>query len=301
MGEKNPKKNSDLLQRTLVNGLGAMFIALFLFLAEIPPLRWLYAGAVAAIAAVALWEYYQIVRKKGLYPALLLGLISTVLYVFAIFCKTQGPHQFWPSFWQQAPEIILALAFFGCFVYFTVVGKSPILNISTTFLGIVYIGVPLGIFVRIMYFFPDMGNQDLHFRGSFWIIYLIAVTKSGDIGGYFIGRFFGRKKLAHKLSPNKTFEGSIGGLVASTLVSLFLCFLGQEIGGGFIDFTYVQSIYLGLIVGVMGQLGDLAESFLKRDAKVKDSNSIPGVGGILDMVDSLLFSAPVVYMFLKLT
>jgi len=297
---KKPRKAKDLAQRTVINGLSAILIALFIFLAEVSALRWIFTAAVAAISATAVWEYDQLLKKKALNPATALSMVAAVLYVFAVFVKTQGPYPFLPALWPHAPEIILALAFFGCFVHFTVITKSPLFNISTTFLGIVYIGVPLGLFVRVMYFFTFGKMEDPQLQGSWWIVYLIAVTKSADIGGYFIGSYFGKRKLAHRLSPNKTLEGALGGLLASTLMSLFICFLGKKVGHVFEEFSYIQSIWLGALVGVLGQIGDLAESLLKRDAGVKDSNTIPGVGGILDMVDSLLFTAPVVYIFLRI-
>jgi phosphatidate cytidylyltransferase len=294
------KAAKDLGVRTLINGLSAIVIALLIFLGQIGPLRWVFALAVAAISAIAVWEYDQIVKKKGLFPAFFLSIATVILYVFAVFFKTQGPHAHFASLWAHAPEIILGIAFFGCFVYFAVVGKPPITNIATTFLGIVYIGVPLGLFVRVMFFFTFNGMDDPYMQGSWWIIYLVAVTKSADIGGYFVGSHFGKRKLALKLSPNKTLEGALGGLLASMLISLFICFLGKKMGHIFEEFSYAQSLSLGVVIGVLGQIGDLAESFLKRDAEVKDSNTIPGVGGILDMIDSLLFTAPVVYIFLRI-
>ena len=297
---KKPRKATDLAQRTIINGLSAILIALFIFLVDFSALRWIFTAAVAAISATAIWEYDQLIKKKELNPATALSMVAAVLYVFAIFLKTQGPYPYLTALWPQAPEIILGLAFFGCFVHFTIISKSPLLNISTTFLGIVYIGVPLGLFVRVMYFFTFGGMEDPHHQGSWWIIYLIAATKGADIGGYFIGSYFGKRKLAHRLSPNKTLEGALGGLLASTLISLCICFLGKKMGHVFDKFSYIQSLWLGAFIGVLGQLGDLAESLLKRDADVKDSNTIPGVGGILDMVDSLLFTAPIVYMFLRI-
>jgi phosphatidate cytidylyltransferase len=288
----------DLGVRTLINSLSALLAALIIFLAGIPHLRWLFTLAIAAVGATAIWEYAQLVKKKGHFPAVTLSIVTVILYIFAVFLKTQRPSPYFSSLWTTAPEILLGLAFFGCFVYFAVVGKPPITNIATTFFGILYIGVPLGLFIRIIYFFTFEGDPRL--EGSWWIIYLIAVTKSADIGGYFVGRYFGKRKLALKLSPNKTLEGGVGGLCISILMSLFLCFLGKKIGYVFKGFSYLQALWLGAVIGILGQIGDLAESFLKRDAGVKDSNTIPGVGGVLDMIDALLFTSPVVYMFLRI-
>ena len=293
------KKKGDLRYRIPILTVSAILTACFIFVGAYHPLRWLFTAAAAGIASIALVEYYMLVRQKGYAPAITLGIVATVLYVFALFFKTQGPHAHWEALWQKMPEIILALAFFGCFVRFAWSGKDPIVNIATSFLGIVYLAVPFGLLVRIMYFFMFDGSADPHFQGSWWIIYLIAVTKSADMGGYFIGRFAGKRKLAFKISPNKTLEGALGGLISSILMSLLICYLGKRYGHVFVGFSYMSSIGLGILVGLAGQIGDLAESLLKRDADVKDSNTLPGVGGILDMTDSILFTSPVVYIFLR--
>jgi len=304
MGTKtDKKKNHDLAARTLVYGAISLVVACLIALAQAPYVRWLFTSAVALIAAVALWEYYQLGKKKGLHPAIQLGVISAILYVFAVFIKM---HSSYPqesvgqSFLYHLPEVVLGLAFFACFVFYTFRNLSPILNIANTYLGIVYIAIPLGLIVRIMYFFVFGKQEDLYYRGVWWLVYLILVTKSADMGGYFIGRFFGKHKLAIRLSPNKTYEGAVGGLLSAVLISLIISCLGKTLGAVFIEFTYVQAIWLGAVIGIFGQLGDLAESLLKRDANVKDSNKIPGIGGMLDMVDSLLLSAPVVYIFLRI-
>jgi phosphatidate cytidylyltransferase len=293
-------KRHDLGIRTLVNGLSALLIALLIFLAHYAVLRWLFTAAVSFVAVLAIWEYDELVKKKGIIPAVTLSTVTVVLYIFSIFIKTQGPYPVLSSFWLYLPQIVLSLAFLSCFVYFAGRDLPGITHIATTFFGIIYIAVPLGFFVHIMYFFTYDGMLDPFFEGSWWIIYLIAVTKSADVGGYFIGSTFGNRKLALKLSPKKTLEGALGGLLASTLVSLLICFLGKQYGEVFGKFTYLQSIWIGALIGFVGQIGDLAESFLKRDAGVKDSSTIPGVGGILDMVDSLLFTAPLVYIFLRI-
>lgn len=294
------KKMKDLRHRAWINGTAAILLVLLVVFAEIGYFRILFAAAVAAIAGMAVWEYYQLVQKKGIMPARLIGILGTLLYVFALFVKTQGPFSFWGSLLQKSPEILLFLTFFAFFAYSAFLRKEPILSISTSFLGIVYIAVPMGLIIRIVYFFAYGGSPDPYFEGSWWLCYLIAVTKAADMGGYFVGSQFGKTKLAHKLSPNKTIEGLIGGLVSSLLISVLIVFIGKRYGHVFVQLTYFEAIWLGVATGFVGQIGDLAESLLKRDARVKDSNKLPGVGGILDMVDSLLFTSPIVYLFLKM-
>lgn len=293
------KPLGDLASRTLINGFSALVLAFCIIFAEGVFFRWLFTGGVALLAATALWEYYELVRKKSLSPAVMIGLVTVVLYVFAVFYKTQGPHPF-ESLWQHAPEIILGLSFLAIFISFALSAKSPIANIATTFWGVVYLGVPLSLVLRIVYFFLYGGGEDPHLQGSWWLFYLIAVTKSADLAGYFVGGRFGKRKLALKLSPNKTLEGAIGGLIAAVGLSLLITYLGKTLGEVFLSLSYLQAAFLGGVVGIVGQLGDLAESLLKRDAGVKDSNTLPGVGGLLDMVDSILFTSPVVYFFLRI-
>jgi phosphatidate cytidylyltransferase len=298
--EERKKWLIEFLSRAFFNGILTIAFLFLLGVAEYPTLRWVFVSAVAFFAGIGAWEFFQIVRCKGYQPATNLGIISVLLYIFFVFFKVQGPHPFWEPVWQKGPEIVLAIAFFASFFKFAIKGKEPIVNIATTFLGIVYAAVPLGFVVRIMYYFTYDGAADPNLQGSWWVSYLILVTKVGDMAAYFIGSFIGRTKLAVKVSPNKTVEGSIGGIIFSILASLLICYLGREYGEVFVGFNLFSAAILGLILGVLGQIGDLAESLLKRDANVKDSNMIPGIGGVLDTVDSLIFNIPVVYFFIRI-
>jgi len=142
-------------------------------------------------------------------------------------------------------------------------------------------------------FFPffiliRMGDQ-----GLYWIFFLLAVNYAGDTAAFYVGRTWGRHKLAPLISPQKTIEGSLGGLMANGLIAwVFQQSLLSQ-------FSWLQMVGLGLIIGIVSQLGDLLESMFKRAARVKDSGSLfPGHGGILDRVDSLLLPAPLLYFFI---
>jgi phosphatidate cytidylyltransferase len=141
-------------------------------------------------------------------------------------------------------------------------------------------------------------NPALH-DGRLWLAYLVAVTKITDMGGYFMGKMWGKSKLAPHLSPGKTLIGGIAGFISAILLSLGFFLLSKYFQLESFKLNFIQAIFLGGVIGIFSQLGDLAESLLKRDAKVKDSNTIPGVGGVLDFLDSLLFTLPVLYLFLK--
>ena len=123
----------------------------------------------------------------------------------------------------------------------------------------------------------------------------IFVPKCGDIGAFFTGRFLGRHKMTPVLSPKKTWEGFAGGMVTAALVAVGLSFVGDVFRGGMLE-----AAAFGLVLGVAGVLGDLAESLIKRDCQTKDaSQSIPGFGGLLDVIDSVLFAAPIAYWWFR--
>lgn len=132
-------------------------------------------------------------------------------------------------------------------------------------------------------------------QGLRWIFFLLAVNYAGDTGAYYTGRTLGRHKLAPMVSPQKTIEGSLGGLAANILVAwIFQMTL-------FSYYSFLQMASLGFTIGVVSQVGDLLESMFKRTARVKDAGSIfPGHGGLLDRMDSLLLPAPLLYFFIKL-
>jgi phosphatidate cytidylyltransferase len=130
-------------------------------------------------------------------------------------------------------------------------------------------------------------------QGLWWIFFLAAVNYAGDTAAYYVGRTWGRHKLAPSVSPQKTVEGSLGGLTANVLIALLLA---QTL---FPHYPWFVLSGLGLLIGIVSQLGDLLESVFKRAARIKDSGSIfPGHGGLLDRVDSLILPAPILYFFL---
>jgi phosphatidate cytidylyltransferase len=154
--------------------------------------------------------------------------------------------------------------------------------------------LPISCALRINYFFPTHALED----GRLWLAYVLLVTKMTDIGAYFCGKIFGKNKLAPSISPKKTVEGALGGLGAALLTSLIFAFFASHFAP--FHMTFLQSIWIGITMSILAQLGDLSESLLKRDAGVKDSSHLPGLGGMLDIVDSLVFTLPLMYLLLKM-
>ncbi len=169
--------------------------------------------------------------------------------------------------------------------------KNAILGLSTTLFGVLYVSWFFSFLVKIRLLLPGMEGVKL-------LGFILLVTKSGDVGALLIGTTIGRHPLIPKVSPNKSVEGTLGGILVSSLTAVMCCsFLPLEI-----HFPLWQIALMGMFFGSLGQLGDLSESLIKRDCGVKDSGKLfPGLGGVLDMIDSLLFSAPAFYLYMSST
>jgi len=171
-----------------------------------------------------------------------------------------------------------------------------IMHVATGLLVVVYVGVLLSFLVALRRFHPD------HHWGMIALISLVVIVKVSDSGAYFVGRALGRRKLAPRLSPKKTIAGAVGGLVFGSLASVvYFCWLVPWIFGmGADSVTAVDWccwVFYGLILTLAGMVGDLAESLWKRDAQQKDSSGwLPGLGGVLDILDSLLVAAVPAYL-----
>ena len=223
------------------------------------------------LIAVGLGEFAELIYKKGIFVHKYIGMTAA-----AALCL--------PLFFLQ-DMVILFISLIGLFLLqFThKEKKGAIFTIAATLLGIIYVGW-LGSFWTKLFFLQN---------GKWWILFLLLVCKGGDGAAYFIGKKFGKHKLIPRISPQKSKEGTIGGLFCSVSIA-FLCY------SFFLPhISCFHILVLGILCGILGQIGDLAESLLKRDAGVKDSGKIfPGLGGSLDLIDSLLFAAPVVYFYL---
>lgn len=280
---------SQLQQRLLMSGIGTLLALIVIYFSQVPLFKPVFTAAIAAVVCIAMWELYQISLPKGLKPAQNIGISFGAIYVCAVALGTQYQSV------GMLPELVLLFALMSFFLYYFLKGSSPVLNLPATVFGIVYLAVPLACMVRIVYFFDQDGLQD----GRWLLFYLIAVTKMTDIGGFVIGKRFGKEKLAPYISPKKTWEGALGGFSAAICTSLLIYLCAKVFGIESFPLTLWESLWLGAGIGIFAQFGDLSESLLKRDGGIKDSNHLPGLGGMLDIVDSLVFSAPLVYIFLK--
>ncbi|MCH9616957.1 MAG: hypothetical protein SP4CHLAM5_05440 [Chlamydiia bacterium] len=284
------EKFADLKNRLLISCVVIAFVTIFILFSGHPVMTVIVMFIAAITGVGAIWEYVEFLKTKSIHLPFILLAIFTALLIFTNYLQILNYSI------TGITQIMLGLFILAIFLYYFSKVDEAIVHISTCLFGIVYILVPLSLMIRILY--PET-IVHVPMNGKLWLTYLISVTKITDIGGYFLGTRWGKSKLAPNISPGKTLVGSIGGFIFALCLSLLFYLFSHFFPEFHFSLTFVQALILGGLIGIFGQIGDLAESLLKRDAKVKDSNSIPGVGGVLDNLDSLLFTAPIVYIFIK--
>jgi phosphatidate cytidylyltransferase len=248
---------------------------------------------IAFLAVTGLAEFYGLVEKRdlvcfkgwGIFGGLLL-MVGTFLNLTGVIGRSGSParvNDFETSF------LILFVLGLCLRQFFSRSNTAGILAISTTLFGLMYVPWLLN-FIQKINFFPGVD-------GHYYLLYFIVITKFSDTGAYLVGSLIGRHKMIPRISPGKTWEGFAGALAVSVLASfVFVYYLGDRMAG----MTWGHAVILGLLLGLAAVIGDLIESIFKREAGVKDSGKFfPGIGGILDLLDSLLFNAPIMYLYLR--
>jgi phosphatidate cytidylyltransferase len=238
------------------------------------PLLILLVGAAAALGAV---EFSRLATHAGARPLTVFGVIWAVLFVVAALFDVD-----WATGSLLASAAVLPLVWLVIFRRDTCF-QSWVWTLT----GILYLGWTLGHYVALRQL--DHGRE--------LVILAVFTTFACDTSAFFVGRAWGRHHMAPAISPHKTWEGAIGGFVGAVAAALALRSL-LSLGDWSLPLNYVEAIAVGCLIGVVAQLGDLLESLLKRRAGVKDSgNLIPGHGGVLDRIDSLVFTGVIVYYF----
>jgi len=231
---------------------------------------------VLLVVIISLYEFYSMVFKEETRIAKWFGISVGLLPLIAIY-SSNG---------LQSILGILVVCTIGLFTFFLFSNKptiSLINDLGKGILGILYISVLASHLVLI---------RGLSF-GKEWVFFVLATIFAGDTGAYYTGRALGKHKLSPTISPGKTMEGCIGGLLASVLGAMVVRSLILP------HLKLSHTLILGIAMGIVGQIGDLCESMIKRAARVKDSGRIlPGHGGMLDRIDGLLFAAPLAYYYI---
>jgi phosphatidate cytidylyltransferase len=266
--------DNDVHLKRWITGLSALPV--LIFLVYIGGLPFIFLVGFACICS--LWEFYRIVFSddSDILHSLVIwwGYVVGIAIIFA--AHFAGPE----SMLMALALNLVGVGLISLFVY--KLKPSIVTVIPRQIQGIVYVPLLLSFLVMI--------RRDAD--GMTWIFVLLAVIFAGDISAYYVGSYFGRNKLNPAISPGKTIEGAVGGLLGNLLV------------GSIGKFFFLSAIPWGLAllyflaVGLAGQVGDLFESEFKRSSEIKDSGSmLPGHGGFLDRIDALLFAAPIAYLF----
>ncbi len=239
-----------------------------------------FLSFVLIISGISFYEFAVMAKQKGANVNVNTGLIAVIFLVINQY----------RSFFSQYDFLIVLFVVLLIFELFRNNG-SAILNIGATLLGVFYLGIFGSALIGIREFYPDVNG--LYYNGGYLIISIFATIWICDSAAFFGGTALGKHKLFPRVSPKKSWEGAIFGFIFAILTMI----LAKNI---VLDFLSLKNaLIVGLIIGIFGQTGDLAESLLKRDAGVKDSsNLIPGHGGIFDRFDSLFFSTPIIYLYL---
>src|SRR5438132_524480 len=268
-------------------------IALLIAFSGFEILFWLL---ISAFGLIALWEFYRMLDHNGLPNFKVTGMICGAIMLvgsFYYFSKI-GPAQSYD--FEVAVLLFFLLTVFGRQMFARLRDDEPLQTMAYTLFGLLYVLWLFNFITKIFYLMPRSSTGAV--TGQFYCLYLIAVTKFSDMGAYLTGSVVGRHLMVPHISAKKTWEGFFGAIILALLCSLGLFKL---MPGHLSVLTWTHATSLGLLLGFAAVVGDLAESIIKRSTGVKDSgNLLPGIGGALDLLDSLLFTAPLLFFYLRL-
>lgn len=262
------KKSMHHLKRVVTALITAPLLVLLILRGTEP----VFSFLVLVIVSVGLWEYFSFAEKSGLSVPVWLGILLGTLIVLTSY-RFSFPHMLF----ALVLAITISLTYF--MLNFHTYG-NPFCSAGIFITGLVYIPF----FLSHLVFIRHLA------MGRIWVIFLMAVVFAGDIAAYYVGSLLGRHKLYKSVSPGKTIEGAIGGLAASVATAyLFRIYLLDWL-------SPLQTLTIAITIAVTAQIGDLVESMLKRAVGVKDSGRIlPGHGGMLDRMDGVIFSSPLLF------
>src|SRR6266576_4109688 len=251
---------------------------------------------ISAFGLVALLEFYRMLDHAHLPNFKITGLICGAILLAGSFhyFSTIGPASSYD--FEVAVLLFFLLTVFARQMFARLREDEPLQTMAYTLFGLLYVLWLFNFMTKIVYLIPRSSTGAV--TGQFYCLYLIAITKFSDMGAYLVGSLVGRHLMVPHISAKKTWEGFFGAIILALLCSLGLFKL---MPGHLSVLTWTHATILGVLLGFAAVLGDLAESIIKRSTDVKDSgNLLPGIGGALDLLDSLLFTAPLLFFYLRL-
>ena len=250
---------------------------------------WALTILLSVLAALAAWELFRMAQLAGSFPFDLAGIGLAALFPIAVHAQRRGVYNL-----SLTLVVAMVLLLFASAIWLRGPSGKPLSSVAITAFGVMYASLFSYIYL-LRYHDYAVGAG----AGTILVLLPVVLTWVTDIGAYIFGRTFGRRKLIPSISPGKTVEGAIGGLGTAVVICLvyvrFVLMPYAQLG-----LTGQGAVLFAIVVSVAAQTGDLAESLLKREARLKDSSSIiPGHGGVLDRFDSLLFVLPIAFLLLK--
>jgi phosphatidate cytidylyltransferase len=261
---------------------GAVFVPLFIVITRAGGFAFL--AFVDLVIVLGMLEFYGMMRAKGMHPYRGIGVLSGITLSTYIFFRSGQYANFVFTF--------IVIALMGLELA-RKDNRRAVYHVSTTIFGIIYVAYLSSHFVLLREL-PNLVGVPYE-QGASFVFLVVAVTWASDTGAYTIGSLLGKHTLLPRVSRNKTWEGAFGGVLFAGVAG----WIASVTFAGYL--AAWEGVVMGVLASLVGLLGDLFESMLKRDAQIKDtSHLIPGHGGVLDRFDSLLFTAPLIYYFLKL-
>jgi len=253
-----------------------------------------YFVIISLMSLVALWEYFKMAKDQGAPIFTLTGMLCAAVYLLMSFFVLRGEGSDVHGGLEMGVFVAFLIIIFVRQMWRPAAEREPLEAIAYTVFGLLYIPWMFNFLTKIIYL-PPRGLEGEP-TGQYYLVLVLIITKFSDMGAYAVGSLFGKHPFVPHISPNKTWEGFLGALAGSLVGGLWIyALLSDKLSA----LRFGDIVFLSIFLGSVAVVGDLAESIIKRSAHAKDSSSVlPGIGGTLDLIDSLLFTAPLMYFYL---
>jgi phosphatidate cytidylyltransferase len=291
-GPRMTSSNRLVFFRRLCSSLVVWTVALWIIFAGFEAG---FCFLIGIMALLALWEFYGMLDQKNLPNFKVLALICGVIYLLGsfYFFSRYGPANSYD--FELAVLLLFLIVVFARQMFERTRDIRPLETMAYTTFGFLYVLWLYNFMTKLVYLFP---RHNGHLVGQYYVLYCVVVTKFSDMGAYVVGSICGKHPLIPHISPKKTWEGFFGAIAFAVLGSYGTLFL---LGNRLEYLDPANAGILGVLLGFAAIIGDLAESVIKRSTEAKDSgHMLPGIGGMLDLIDSLLFTAPLLFFYFRL-
>ncbi len=254
-----------------------------------------FFGLIILLSLLGLWEFYRMLEGSGIHVFTATGLGCGFVFLGGSFFFLREGNLALAHDFEICVLLLFVFTVFGRQFFDRFRGEAPLQSMAYTLFGLLYVVWLFSFVTKLVFLTPQVDGQ---VTGHWCVLWLVIVTKFCDMGAYLVGMWIGKHPLVPEISPKKTWEGFAGSMLFAVIGSLGGYYFLQE---KLPYLSWASVVLLGPLIGLAAVIGDLAESMIKRSTGAKDSGSLlPGIGGVLDLIDSLLFTAPVLYFYLRL-